>query len=167
MNTRDHLNSIYAPLHRAGVEALRQIQAIGFSATLGYYNLHEVIVDGQYQTEYFPLPEIAINGIASAADFGISLDGSAWLELTLSREAALAADYGALANRWRFEVYGAENYLTDFTYTCDAPNEVKDAILASGEAELHVGFHLDTWNSEALSGLFQSLERAGLICPQP
>lgn len=166
MDTREQLNAIYAPLHRAGAEALRQIRALGFSAALGYYNLHEVKVDGQYQTEYFPLPEIAIDGLANAADFGLTLDGTAWLELTLPREAALAADYGALAGRWSFEVYGAEDYLTDFAYSCDAPNGVKDAILASDETELHVNFPLETWNSEELSGLFQALGRAGLICPR-
>lgn len=105
----------------------------------------------------------AIDGLANAADFGLSLDRPPWLELTLPREVALAADYGALAGRRSFEVYGAEDDLTDFAYSCDAPNGVKDAIPASDETEFQVNFPLETWNSEELSGLFRALGRAGLI----
>ncbi|NLD33827.1 MAG: hypothetical protein GX653_02855 [Clostridiales bacterium] len=101
------LNDIYEPLHRAGMDLLNAVRALGYDARLCYCNLHEVKERGTYHTEYFPLPEVEINGAALAADLGIALDGSAWLEIKVSRADTLALDYAALAAQTNLTVYGA------------------------------------------------------------
>ena len=111
MDNRTLLNTLYKELHELGADLLRAVQALGYEARLCYHNLHEVRVDGEFQTEYFPLPEIEISGIA---DLGVSLDKSLWLELTVARQAALQLDYPSLARLARLEVYGADDYLRDF-----------------------------------------------------
>ena len=94
---RDRLNGIYKPLHEAGKILLRTIKDLGYEAKLSYYNMHYVKVDGEYQIEYFPLPEVGIEGVGFYGDFGISLDGSIWFELTVSKERALILDYKKLS----------------------------------------------------------------------
>lgn len=163
MEHRALLNEIYEPFHRAGVEALRAIRALGYDAKMGYYNLHEVKVDGVYEKEFFPLPEITIFGIATSADCGIALDKTAWLELTIPREQALAIDYVTLANTTRLEVYGADAYLVDFYNAEMSIEPVRALIEASTEREIHLYFPLPDCDGGAIQMLLKQLCALRLI----
>lgn len=111
---REYLNRIYEPLHRQAIARLDAIQKTGYTTHLRYFNLHEVKVNGAYQKEYFPMPVIEVEGISNAADVSLSLDGSAWLELTVDPQVALLLDYAKLYAHMPVEVYGASGLLVDF-----------------------------------------------------
>ncbi len=155
---RAQLNDIYRPLHESGKAALKIICGLGYEARLLYCNLHETLVDGAFQTEYFPLPEIAITGVANAADFGIGLDSSAWLELTLDRDLALSIDYAALSARFTVEVYGAEDYLSDFYHTGMDARRVPALIEESREQEMHICFRFAGVEEERMREAFAYLK---------
>lgn len=151
---RAQLNEIYRPLHEAGKAALKIIRGLGYEARMVYCNLHETLVDGAYQTEYFPLPEIEIEGVAASADLGVGLDLSAWLELTLPREKALLLDYADLAARFPIEVYGAEDYLSDFYRAGMDSGAVPALIRRSAEREIHVCFRFARVGEETIRAAF-------------
>ena len=102
------LNRIYAPLRGRAVRLTQALARRGLEANWGWYANHSVKVDGEYQTEEFPIPVIEAKGLC---EIGLNLDGC-WVEFQLSREAALAFDWGQLPEG--AEVYGAEQYLMDF-----------------------------------------------------
>lgn len=162
MDNRSLLNSIYEPLDRTGRTVLKEVRELGYTAALNYYNLHEVKVDGAYQTEYFPLPEIEIRDQRLNADFGISLDMTGWLELTVSREKALDIDYEMLGRDWEIEVYGAENYLADYCRGRDGADEVKALIAASDEQQIHINVTVRSLDAESIRQLFALLRDLGI-----
>lgn len=162
-DTRAQLNAIYRSLHDAARAALKAIRGLDYDARLAYCNLHEVMVDGAYQTEYFPLPEVVLTGLTCAADWGISLDGTAWLELTLPRERALALDYAQLAAVFDFEAYGAEHYLTDLYRKGMDAALLRDVMAQTGEREFHLLFPLAQAEEQAVTSLFSRLAGEGLL----
>lgn len=102
------LNRIYAPLHGRARRLTGVLAQRGVEASWGWYANHSVKVDGGYQTEEFPIPVVEAGDLC---EIGLDLDGC-WLEFQLPRGTALAFDYGRLPEG--FEVYGVEQYLTDF-----------------------------------------------------
>lgn len=104
----DRLNEIYAPLSRRAAELTQALNRRGIAAKWGWYHNHSVKVDGAYQTEEFPIPVVEAGGLC---EIGLDPDGC-WLEFQLPREAALALDWARFPEG--FEVYGVEQYLTDF-----------------------------------------------------
>ncbi|MDE6259448.1 MAG: DUF3201 domain-containing protein [Oscillospiraceae bacterium] len=102
------LNRIYAPLHSRALRLTQALAQRGIKAEWGWYNNHSVRVDGEYQTEEFPIPVVDVGGLC---EIGLDSDGC-WLEFRLPREAALAFDWGRLAEG--LEVYGVDDYLLDF-----------------------------------------------------
>lgn len=155
---RAQLNDIYRPLHESGKVVLKIIRGLGYEARLIYCNLHETLVEGAFQTEYFPLPEIAIAGVANAADFGIGLDFSAWLELTLDRDLALSIDYAELSARFTVEVYGAEDYLSDFYHAGMDAHDIANRIIQSDESEIHICFRFAGVEEESMREAFAYLK---------
>jgi hypothetical protein len=160
---RDQLNDFCAPLHRAGIAMLKAVRALGYKARLCYCNLHEVKVEGGYQTEYFPLPEVEIRDGALSADLGIALDGSVWLEVTLSRDEALALDFEALAARAALAVYGTEQYLNNFLKETLPPAETAARIRQANESHIHLCFSLPNADAEAVRALLEDLAMNGMI----
>ena len=102
------LNQVYAPLHGRAVRLTQALSRNGIEAKWGWYANHSVKVDGEYQTEEFPIPVVEVPGLC---EIGFNLDGC-WLEFQLPRESALAFDWERLPEG--SEVYGVENYLMDF-----------------------------------------------------
>lgn len=160
---REQLNDFYAPLHRAGTAMLKTVRALGYNARLCYCNLHEVKVEGGYQTEYFPLPEVEIRDGALSADLGIALDGSVWLEVTQSRNEAMALDYEALAARAALAVYGTEQYLNDFLNETLPPAETAARIWQANDSHIHLCFSLPDADAEAVRALLEDLAMNGMI----
>ena len=104
----DQLNQVYAPLRGRAVRLTQALARNGMEAKWGWYANHSIKVDGEYQTEEFPIPVVDVGNLC---EIGLNLDGC-WVEFQLPREAALAFDYGRLPAG--VEVYGVENYLMDF-----------------------------------------------------
>ncbi len=139
------------------------MRALGYNARLCYCNLHEVKVEGGYQTEYFPLPEVEIRDGALSADLGIALDGSVWLEVTLSRDEALALYYKALAARAALAVYGTEQYLNDYLNETLPPAETAARIRQSNESHIHLCFSLPNADAGAVRALLEDLAMNGMM----
>ncbi len=156
---RDRLNGIYKPLHEAGKILLRTIKDLGYEAKLSYYNMHYVKVDGEYQIEYFPLPEVGIAGVGFYGDFGISLDGSIWFELTVSKERALILDYKKLSQVAPIEVYGAQDYLADIYNERLDIESMKQAIDNINEKEIHICFYLKDSEAGTVKSLTELLNK--------
>lgn len=163
MDDRTLLNKLYKELHELGMNLLHALRTLGCEARLRYCNLHEVRVNGAFQTEYFPLPEIEIQGLTDHADLGICLDKSIWLELTMSAQAAMQIDYTPLAQYARLEVYGADNYLHDFYNAGMSPASTGERIAASPEQAVHLCFYLPGPSEAALKSLLAYLQEAGII----
>lgn len=104
----DQLNQVYAPLRGRAVRLTQALARNGMEAKWGWYANHSIKVDGEYQTEEFPIPVIEAEGLC---DIGLNLD-ECWLEFQLPREVALEFDWGRLPEN--IEVYGVERYLVDF-----------------------------------------------------
>ena len=104
----DQLNQVYAPLRSRANRLTQVLSQRGMDAKWGWYANHSVEVDGEYQTEEFPIPVVDVEELC---EIGFNLDGC-WLEFRLPRAAALAFDWGQLPGD--AEVYGVENYLMDF-----------------------------------------------------
>lgn len=102
------LNGIYAPLHGRARRLAGSLLQRGVEASWGWYANHSVQVEGEYQTEEFPIPVVEAGALC---EIGLDLDGC-WLEFQLSREAALAFGWEQLPED--AQVYGVEHYLTDF-----------------------------------------------------
>ena len=163
MDIRAELNVFYKPLHQKGRKALSIIRGLGFNAKFGYYNLHEVLIEGEYQTEYFPLPEIKISGAGQSADLGISLDGTAWLEITIKKETALSVCYSKLLETYNFEIYGANDYLTDFYHAGMDCGNISHLIENSAEDEIHVCFKITELNAEYIERLITALSEYKIL----
>ena len=102
------LNQVYAPLRGRAVRLTQALSRNGMEAKWGWYANHSVKVDGEYQTEEFPIPVVEVPDLC---EIGFNLD-VCWLEFRLPRELALAFDWERLPEG--SEVYGVENYLMDF-----------------------------------------------------
>ena len=102
------LNLIYASLRCRALQLTGALTQTGIQAKWGWYANHSVQVDGEYQTEEFPIPVV---DVVELCEIGFNLDGC-WLEFQLPRAAALAFDWEQLPEG--AEVYGVENYLLDF-----------------------------------------------------
>lgn len=123
----DQLNEIYTPLAGRAEALTRRLKAAGYSVCMGWYANHSVKLEGKYETEVFPIPVVAVDGLG---DIGFDLDG-VFLELQLPREKALDFDYGQLPEG--AEVYGAEDYLGNFYRPGMDPEEVLRRIRESRE----------------------------------
>ena len=124
------LNGIFGPPARRAAALASALKQKGVPASRGWYANHSVRVDGRWQTEEFAIPLVEVGGLG---DVGFDLDG-VWLELRLPREKALTFDYAALPAP--FEVYGLEDYLTDFYHEGMDPAELSRRIAESGEREI-------------------------------
>ena len=159
MEDRDRLNGIYKPLHEAGKILLRTIKDLGYEAKLSYYNMHYIKMNGEYQIEYFPLPEVGIAGAGFYGDFGITLDGSIWFELTVSKEIALILDYKRLSQAAPIEVYGVQDYLADIYNERLDIESIRLAIDILNEEEIHICFYLKDSEAGTVKSLIELLNK--------
>lgn len=164
---REWLNRLYRPLYETARELLRAVRRRGYPARLTFCNLHEVKAGGTYQTEYFPLPEIEVENAAGPCDIGLSLEGTPWLELTLPRQTALRADYEGLTGRYPLEVYGAEDYRTDFFDSGLPLSALRGKLETTREETICLCFYLADPSPQRLEELLELLERQGLLRPPP
>jgi hypothetical protein len=66
-------------------------------------------MDKSFVTEYYPIP---VKSIINIGDIGIDID-NIWFEICLSKETAVSFNYSKILGLYKFEIYGAEDYLFD------------------------------------------------------
>lgn len=134
---RKQLNALYAPLERSCRRLVAALTQRRFSVNSGWYSGHySKGENGEWQEDSFPIPVIEVKGIC---DIEIGFDGIS-VSAKLTKERALKADF------WRlglpFQVYGVENYLTDYYRDGMEPEELREEIRKSSEKEIGVGVAL-------------------------
>lgn len=143
----EQLNAVYAPLRARASELTGLLVQAGFDARWGWYGDHSVRIEGEYRTQEFPIPVV---DVADLCDVGFGLDGC-WLELHLSRAQALAFDWKQLPED--AEVYGAEDFLSDFYHAGMDMDGIARRIAESGEKHIHaaLSFPRDADSGELLA----------------
>ena len=102
---RHQLNETYKKLDNKAHEISKLLRC-----PVGYYNGHyNKGESGNYEKDYFPIPEVTIKGLC---DIEIGLEQIS-VSTKLSRDKALWYEYDRI-KMYRFEVYGVVNYLEDF-----------------------------------------------------
>ena len=112
-NLPELLNAVYEPLCVRSKALCAYLKEQGTACTRGFYNLHAVRKGDGFFTEHFPIPVVTAQGLG---DFGFELD-HVFFEAVLPHEKALCFDFAAFAREYDIEVYGAEDFLTDFYHT--------------------------------------------------
>ncbi|HMM32930.1 MAG TPA: hypothetical protein PKB13_14265 [Clostridia bacterium] len=131
-NLPELLNGVYEPLCARSKALCSYLKEQGVTFTRGFYNLHAVRKGDGFFTEHFPIPVVTAQGLG---DFGFELD-HIFFEAVLPREKALCFDFAALARGYNIEVYGAEDFLTDFYHTGMDMAELRERLLKSAEREV-------------------------------
>jgi hypothetical protein len=139
MDVFDYLNKIYLPLWEKYNELCKGLKEAGLKIAGGFFNNHSVKHNNTFITEYFPIPVILMDNLG---DVGIDID-SIWLEIKLSRAIALNLDYTQLASKYLFEVYGAENYLSDIYNEQINVSDIVSNIQRSEETTFCICFYFD------------------------
>ncbi|WP_242866812.1 DUF3201 domain-containing protein [Abyssisolibacter fermentans] len=139
MNKHNILNEIYEPLHKKVKSIYKEVVDNGYKASIGWYNMHSVKYNDDFLTEFFPIPIITIESIG---DIGLNID-SIFFETTISREKALEVDYASLIEKYSIEVYGADDYLTDFYNKNMLLSDIKTRIQGSKETQICIALYFD------------------------
>ena len=131
MNTRETLNAIYRPLESKRGAVQDALRPLGLRVASAYFNGHyQKDEDGDYVRNDYPIPVVEVTGLC---DIEIEPDGL-FVSASLSRDRALAYDFNRLRG-YVYEVYGVQDYLTDY-----AGEDVKEAIRNSAEREIGFSF---------------------------
>lgn len=137
--TADFLNQVYNRLELKRVELTRALFHRIFELESGFYNGHyHKREDGSFQMDYFPIPVISVKGYC---DIEIGLD-SISVTAKLRQNKALTYDYNRLC-AYSFEVYGVEDYLSDFYHEGMTIQQLLDNLQASDEKEIAFSFRFD------------------------
>lgn len=131
MNARETLRAIYRPLESKRAAVQDALRPLGLRVASAYYHGHyQRDEDGDYVRNDYPIPVVEVTGLC---DIEIEPDHlSVFAKLT--RERALAYDFTRLRG-YSYEVYGVQDYLTDY-----AGEDVKEAIRNSAEREIGFSF---------------------------
>jgi hypothetical protein len=119
-NLFKQLNTVYKPMCEKSREICEVLQNKGYKISSGFYNKHSKKIDGEFSTEFFPIPVISIENIG---DVGIDIDET-WLEVVMSKEKAVDFDYSRIGEKYKFELYGMKITTTlnietlHFSITC-------------------------------------------------
>jgi len=111
------LNCIYSqPLD--DVQSLKKyIKSLNINSTLGFYNNHYVKIDGEYQTEIYPLPVLSFSLNRYKIDVGFEVANDvgyfAFLEICqMTQEQVLTFNFSLFEN-FDYYVYDTNEYLDD------------------------------------------------------
>ncbi len=117
--SRNDLNSLYRPLDQKAREFIANFVKLhgGFRVTSGFFNGHfHKNEAGNYQEDVYPIPVISVMGLCN-----IEIDFDA-ITFTTKLKKGQIADFD-----WRklggvpFEVYGVEDYLSDYGSSQNSP----------------------------------------------
>ncbi|HZU87274.1 MAG TPA: DUF3201 domain-containing protein, partial [Anaerolineaceae bacterium] len=103
------LNRVYQPVYEQMKSILKELKAQGYPCEWGFYNQHSIKQAGTWVLEYYPIPVITVKDVC---EIGLDMDHT-FIECKLKREMALAFDF-SFFNKYKYEVYGIEDFLNDF-----------------------------------------------------
>jgi len=138
-NLINQLNDIYKPICDRADSISRDLQELGYTISIGFFNNHAVRIDGSFITELFPIPVISVKRVG---DIGVDLD-YVWFEVVFSKEKALSLDYVSIAKEYKFEVYGSREYLKDIYNGQMAVSDIVPGIKDSSETDFCILFYLE------------------------
>lgn len=155
---RNRLNEIYCPLYMKSAEILSRFCRRTFEAELNWYCGHySKDGGGQYTMDYFPIPVISVKGLC---DIETGLDRIS-VSAKLKREKALSYPYEDFEGI-PFEVYGVEDYLSDYYNSDMTLEQLRENIAKSGEKEIGFAFDFDRdENKDRLFDFAKLLRRKG------
>jgi len=144
MNIRNTLNIIYQPLVKKAESIYNIVTEQYNKAFYSFYNNHfhknEI---GEYIVDYFPIPVISIENIC---DIEFDLD-TINVTSKLTKHNTVEFDYSKL-NNFKFEIYGVNDYLTDY-YTNDSSLDQAIAKIGkSNETEFFFTFYFNNDTDE-------------------
>jgi len=139
LDLANQLNGIYKPIWDRANDIGGDLQELGYTITKGFFNNHSVKIDGIMVTEAFPIPVISITGVG---EVGVDID-YIWFEVVVPKEKALVLDYNSIANEYRFEIYGSQDYLTDIYNEQVAISDIASGIKNSPETDFCIQFYLE------------------------
>lgn len=139
MEDIEMLNSIYEPICQQCKDIQNNLKHNGYVSKKGFYNNHSIRdKSGNWITEYFPIPVITVEQLC---DVGIDMK-SIFIETKMKREKAIEYDFSRLL-RYKFEVYGIEEYLNDFYNDILTVEDIGNRIEMSKEKEIGIGFEIE------------------------
>ena len=140
MEKRNTLNSIYKPVVTAAEQIKKQMETTYENVSLGFYNNHFHKNDaGEYTADYFPIPVITVENIC---DIEFDID---FVSVTskMSKADAIYFDFNKI-EKYKFEIYGVNNYLEDYYTPDDSILNILSNIKSSRENEFFFTFYFDT-----------------------
>lgn len=132
------LNSIYKPLQERVKSIVNKLKSNNYKCEWSYFGQHYIKHNDDWCLEYFPIPVINVIGIC---EIGIGLE-HIFIEYKMLKQTALNYDFNKL-NKYKFEVYGVENYLNDFYNAEMDLNNIDSRILESKEKEVGISIFLE------------------------
>lgn len=132
------LNSIYKPLQEGVKSIVNKLKSNNYECEWGYFGQHYVRSNDEWLLEHFPIPVIDVNSIC---EIGIDLE-HIFIEYKILRQTALNYDFNKLT-KYKFEVYGVENYLNDFYNANMSLCDIRSRISESEEKEIGISIFLD------------------------
>lgn len=161
MSTNKHtdiLNQIYRTLEERRNEFVRMLCYHGYEVESGWFNGHYRRSDsGEWTMEYFPIPVISVSKLC---DIEIGLNETT-VSTKLEREAAIGYSFDKLCT-YDFEVFGVENYLSDYYHKGMSLNMLKRNIENSNEKEIGFSFSFSNNNvPDTLRNLIILLQKEG------
>ena len=152
----EKLNELYQTLAKKSEDLALLLSSFG-KCEYGWYNGHFHKDDGKWVKEYYPIPVISVKGLC---DIEVGLETTT-LSAKLGRDAAAQFPFETLSG-CEFEVYGVQNYLSDFYRDGITTAQMRENICSSGEAEIGFSFAVDRANeSEHLVKLVGMMKDAG------
>ena len=134
--SRESLNKVYSGLEAKHNEIICALTHRIFELESGWYNGHyQKDPDGKWVRDAYPIPVIAVKGLC---DIEIQFDRIS-VSTKLKREMTLEYPFDNLMD-YEFEVYGVEDYLSDYYHPGRSAHELKVNIGASSEAEIGLSF---------------------------
>lgn len=135
---RDALNRIYEPLILRLQDLMTGLKMCGeFKLSSGFYNNHSYKNEaGEYVEDCFPIPVVSVEGLC---DIEIDIEGIS-ITSKLAKENVLTFDCSK-AQCSRLEIYGVEDYLTDYYVSGDNLQDARQKIKECNEQELFYSFY--------------------------
>lgn len=135
---RDALNRIYEPLIFRLQDLVAGLKMCGeFKISSGFFNNHSYKNEaGEYAADCFPIPVVSVEELC---DIEIDIEGIC-ITSKLTKENALTFDYSKVQCP-RLEIYGVEDYLTDYYVSGDNLLDALQKIKECSEQELFYSFY--------------------------
>ncbi|WP_313132689.1 DUF3201 domain-containing protein [Anaerocolumna sp.] len=151
------LNDIYRPVYEYLQSLLKALKELDYDYQWGFYNNHSMREDNQWFLEYYPIPVVTIKNIC---DIGIDMNRT-FIEFKMKKEKAVLFHWEIISD-YKFEVYGVEDYLSDFYNAALKLDDISEKISRSNEKEVGIEFEFSYLEDKSnLLNMVKKLESMG------